>query len=99
MPISRGALHPWWLRVERVTAARMLLQVVFLNRRRGFIRMAITAGAPLVPVFIFGQVGTQAWGGDAKLCQLAGSPLHSEPWPRSCEQPCRRCLETASSLV
>jgi hypothetical protein len=33
------------------------VQVVFLNKRRGFIRMAISAGAPLVPVFIFGQVG------------------------------------------
>lgn len=33
------------------------MQVVFLNKRRGFIRMAISAGAPLVPVFIFGQVG------------------------------------------
>jgi len=36
-------------------------EVVFLNKRRGFIRMAISAGAPLVPVFIFGQRETYYW--------------------------------------
>ncbi|GAQ78598.1 2-acylglycerol O-acyltransferase 2 [Klebsormidium nitens] len=36
-------------------------EVVFLNKRRGFIRMAIAAGAPLVPVFIFGQRETYHW--------------------------------------
>ncbi|KAL6767972.1 DGTT4 [Auxenochlorella protothecoides x Auxenochlorella symbiontica] len=36
-------------------------EVVYLRRRRGFVRLALQHGTPLVPVFAFGQTGTYSY--------------------------------------
>lgn len=36
-------------------------ETVFLRKRHGFVRMALKHGAPLVPVFAFGQSETFRW--------------------------------------
>lgn len=37
------------------------MQVVYLKQRRGFVRMAVSAGVPIIPVFAFGQRLTFKW--------------------------------------
>lgn len=41
--------------LEVTPAPRRILQVVNLASRKGFCRHALTSGAPLLPVYIFGQ--------------------------------------------
>jgi hypothetical protein len=48
-------------------------EAVYLKRRTGFIRLALAAGAPIVPVFCFGQT-------DAYSFALAGPPLMPRKW-------------------
>jgi hypothetical protein len=43
-------------------------ETLYLRRRTGFIRLALAAGAPVVPIFCFGQT-------DAYSFALAGPPL------------------------
>lgn len=42
-------------------------------RRRGFIRLAIESGAPVVPVFVFGQTDVYNW-------YRLGPPLFRQQW-------------------
>lgn len=36
-------------------------ETVFLQKRRGFIRLAMQTGSHVVPCFAFGQTGTYKW--------------------------------------
>ncbi|MEW5301864.1 MAG: hypothetical protein WDW36_004693 [Sanguina aurantia] len=48
-------------------------EVAYLTRRRGFARMALRHGAPLAPVFAFGQTATYTW-------MRPGSPYVPDAW-------------------
>ena len=47
------------------------LDLVFLKKRKGFIRLAMQNGSPVIPVYAFGQNGTYNW-------LRLGPPLVSE---------------------
>jgi 2-acylglycerol O-acyltransferase 2 len=47
------------------------LELVFLKKRKGFIRLAMQHGSPIIPVYAFGQNGTYGW-------LRPGPPLVSE---------------------
>jgi 2-acylglycerol O-acyltransferase 2 len=46
-------------------------ETAFLKKRKGFIRVAMQCGSPIVPCFAFGQGGTYSW-------YRPGPPLLSE---------------------
>ena len=47
--------------IREVLHLRKDRETIFLRSRRGFVRQALLAGAPLVPAFAFGQTGAFDW--------------------------------------
>uniref|UniRef100_A0A7S0VKA2 Acyltransferase n=1 Tax=Polytomella parva TaxID=51329 RepID=A0A7S0VKA2_9CHLO len=47
--------------VQEVLLLEKNKEVLFLKSRKGFIRLAIRNGAPVVPIFAFGQTRTYSW--------------------------------------
>lgn len=49
------------LPVRMRLAEQGVTETVYLQKRQGFVRMAIKHGAPIVPVFAFGQGKSYSW--------------------------------------